>query len=888
MKSQKEIVPPKWATRILSWYCRPDLLEDLQGDLNEYFYRNIKSSGQRKARLNYVIDVFKFFRLYTLRKPRFLNLLIQYFMLGSYVKTSGRNIMRHKFFSFINIIGLAIGMSVAVLMLSVLLEMLSYDNFHEKGDRIYRVISKMEHLDKTIYNDDNYWACTSVKAFKGINENFTGIEEVAILRRGFNGNAQLGNTILSMNGLWANESFFHVFTFPLIKGDAATALKNPYSVVLTERTAKKIFGEEDAFGKTIQFKDADTTKHTEYIVTGIMKDIPKNSHFQFELLGSFSTAELQASGTNSDFMDWLNFYNNYTYVLLPKNTNIDVLQENLNKLSVAENAMQKQTMITLSLQPLHKIAISANMHNAIGMFMPDVILWVFGALGLVVILSACFNYTNLSIARSLKRSREIGMRKVIGATKKHVLMQFLVESVMISLLSLVFSFGLFLVIRPFFLSLAPEIAELVSLELSFKMVGWFILLAISVGIIAGLLPAIFFTRINPIMVLKAFPSIRVFRKLNLRKTMIVAQYTISLMFISATFIVLSQYKHFIVMDVGFTTENVLNIELQDNKPDALMKALAEMPEVTGISKSIIITGLGLTWSTEMKYADPNDSVITYFNSIDENYLPVHEQILLAGRNFSAKTGIAKGSEVIVNEQFLKRFNIAKRDPAQALGETIYDLGDGGKALQIIGVMKDFHYGTVDKKIEPFMFVYSNEKASYLNVKIASSDLPGTLAKIENIWNKIGYFHPVNAKYYDDQIKNAYNDYAAMFKVIGFLSFLAICISSLGLLGMVVFFSETRLKEISIRKVMGATELNLIYLLSKGFLRLILISAMIGLPLIYLLFDTVILAGWQYSAPITIADMLIGVAIMLAIALPLIGSQTLKVAKVNPASVLKAE
>jgi putative ABC transport system permease protein len=885
MKDHSNIKPPKWASRLLSWYCRPDLLEDLQGDLNEYFYRSIKSDSPRKARLNYVIDVFKFFRLYTIRKPKFLNLLIHYFMLNSYIKTSGRNIMRHKFFSFINIIGLAIGMSVAVLMISVLLEMLSYDKFHEKGDRIYRVVSQRSSLDPSMDYGDNYWACTSVKAAKEIKENFTGIEDVTILRRGFNGEAQLGNTTLTVDGLWANESFFHVFTFPLIKGDAATALKNPYSVVLTERTAKKIFGAEDAFGKTIQFNDADTTKHTAYTVTGIMKDIPKSSHLQFELLGSFSTAELQAGGTKNDFMDWLSFKQNYTYVLLPEQASTDALQENLNKLSTVENAMQKQTLITLHLQPLSEIAISADINNPIGLFIPNAILWVFGGLSLVVVLSACFNYTNLSVARSLKRSREIGMRKVIGATKNHVLMQFLVESVMISLLSLVFSFVVFWVIRPHFLSLAPELAKLVSLELSYNMIGWFILLAIGVGIIAGLLPALFFTRINPIMALKTVPSVRVFHKLNLRKTLIVAQYSISLMFISATFIVLSQYKHFTTMDVGFTTEDVVNIELQGNKPETLMKALTELPEVTGISKSLMIVGLQQNWSTTMKYSDPADSSETTYNTIDEHYLPLHEHTLLAGRNFSVKTGKAKGSEVIVSEQFLKRFNIAKRDPVEALGETVYD---GENALQIIGVIKDFHHGTADKKIEPFMFLYSNEEANYLNVKIASSNLPGTMTKIENIWGGFDAVHPVNAKLYDDQIKNAYNDYAAMIKVIGFLSFLAICISSLGLLGMVVFTTEARLKEISIRKVMGANEMTLVYLLSKGFLRLLLVSAMIGLPITYLFFDFVVLAEIQYATPITLADLLLGVAIILAISLPIIGSETLKVAKANPALVLKTE
>ena len=235
MKESKDVRPPKWATRFLAWYCRPELLEDLQGDLHEYFLRNVKNKGRKKARLIYTIDVFKFFRSYTLRKPGFLNLFIQWIMIGSYIKTSGRNIVRNKLFSSINIIGLAVSMSVGLLMISFVSDLLSYDRFHEKKDRIYRVISTRQYWEEPARE----FASTSVKVGKKIREAMTGVEDITLLRTGFEGDAAVGETVMPMGALWADQSFFNVFTFPLLQGDPATALKEPYSLVLTEKSAKK-------------------------------------------------------------------------------------------------------------------------------------------------------------------------------------------------------------------------------------------------------------------------------------------------------------------------------------------------------------------------------------------------------------------------------------------------------------------------------------------------------------------------------------------------------------------------------------------------------------------------------------------------------------------------
>jgi ABC-type antimicrobial peptide transport system permease subunit len=871
MSQSGKNAPPKWATRLLGWYCKPELLEDLQGDLNEYFDRNVKSKGVRWARWIYIIDVLKFFRLYIIRKPEFVNILIHWIMIGSYIKTSGRSIMRNKLFAGINIIGLAVSMSVGLILIAFISDLFSYDNFHEKKDRIYRVVSAKQTMN---------FASTSVKAGKLIQESMSGVEEVTVIRNFFGGAVTADKKVLPIGGLWADEKFFNVFTFPMLQGDPATALKEPYSVVLTERSALKLFGVTDALGKSVKF---DTIN---YVVTGVIKDIPKLSHLRFEALGSFATVELLKPDTDGGFMSWESIYMNYVYVLLPENSEPQTFQANLDRLSTSENRGVNNPDIKLSLQPLTEIVLGRTLINQHGPVMNALAVWILVGLAFVVILSACFNYTNLSIARSLRRSREVGIRKVIGAFKSHVLGQFITESVIISLIALSFSFLLFLILRPQFLYLHQFLENLSSLELTPGIIFCFIALAVAIGIVAGFLPALFFSRINAIQVLKDVSSVRVFRHVNMRKALVIVQYVFSLIFITTTIIGYKQYKAFLIYDLGFRTENIVNINLQGNKADLVKKELGELPEVSGISQSLIILSLGNIYGAQMKYKKMDDSASVWSNFVDEHYLPLHEYTLLAGKNFAPKHEDADETEAIVNEQTLKRFDIGERDPNKALGEEIVI---DGKKISIVGVVKDFHYETLEDNIEPMVFRYfTNKNYGYVNAKVITNDWPAALARIEKAWQKVDKVHVLDAKVYDHQIEQAYSPYFMMVKVIGFLAFLTVCISSMGLFGMVVYTTETRMKEISIRKVMGASEGKLIYLLSKGFLSLLMLAAGIALPATYVFFTKIVLANFAFHQPIGLGDIVTGLVAVMAIAFIMIGTQTMKVSRSNPAMVLKNE
>ncbi len=859
--------------RLLEWYCKPSLVEDLQGDLLEYFERNLQRRGATYARFIYILDVLKFFRSYTVQKPQILKRMNQFVMFGNYFKTSARSMARNKLFTTINVIGLAVSMSVGLLIIAFVSDLLSYDSFHVNKDRTYRLIAKDVHANGHTME----LATTPMKAAQRIREEMPEVESLTVFRRGFGGDAKIDDKTIPVGGFWADDSFFETFSFSLLKGNPQTALKELHSIVLTETAAHKLFGSTDVVGKTMQF---DTTT---YVVTGLMADIPKLSHLRFEALGSLSTITINKADGDGDLDAWDNIYMSHIYMVVREGSSLAAIHEKLEQISKSENAALTNREISLFLQPMDEIAVGHHYSNEAGPTMNIIALWILIGLGAVVIISACFNYTNLSIARALRRSKEVGIRKVIGASRGHVIAQFLTESILVSLLAVVFAFVLFLIIRDQFLSIHPFIDNLVSLNLAVETILCFVGFAIVTGLVAGFLPAVFFSKIRSLQVVKGASPILTARRGGLRKGLIVVQYVFSLIFITATLIGYVQYKGLLSFDLGFSTENILNIRLQGNKADLLKKEISQLPEVADISQSLMVTSLGSIYGTKLKYQ--GDSLDVWQNLIDESYLPIHGHRLLAGSNFVGKAGGSEETEVIVNEQLLRELGLGQGNPADVIGEVV--VADD-KRLTIIGVVKDFHYETLEDPIHATILRYSKYPGGYLNVKISPSDWPATRAALAEIWEEVDPVHPLDAKFYDQQIEEAYGQFAVMIKVIGFLAFLAVCIASMGLFGMVVFTTETRLKEISIRKVLGAGEGNLIYLLGRGFLILLAVSTAISLPVTYLFFDRVVLARFAYHVPIGMAELLGGVAGVLAIACLMIGTQTLKAARTNPAQILRNE
>jgi ABC-type antimicrobial peptide transport system permease subunit len=571
---------------------------------------------------------------------------------------------------------------------------------------------------------------------------------------------------------------------------------------------------------------------------------------------------------------------------MPEHSDTKELLHSMERLSVREDKTVPHTRIRLDLQAMDDIMAGPDFNNQIGSIVGQTPVRIFLALTFVVILSAGFNYTNLSMARAFRRTKEVGIRKTIGAMKSQVINQFIVESVVIALLALAFSFVLFLIVRPHFITMEQSLQELLVLELTPGVVLLFIAFAVAVGVMAGLLPALSFAKISAIQVFKNMGSGPGLRGIGLRKALMVFQYCISIIAITTTVVIYKQYQHFIHFDLGFNTANVLNISLHGNSGERVKKELFELPEVNEISQSSMVPSLGGYWATNMVNPNnPADSTSVYYNMIDENYLRLHGYAFLAGKNFNSKASDSIESEVIVNEHVLKRFNIAGGDANKAIGHVIKI---NRQNLSIIGVLKDFHYGKpMDNSSKEVVMRYAKDP-QYLNVKILSKDWPATYSKLESIWKELDPVHPFDAVFYNEQIEESFRGLKASAKIGGFLSVLVICVASIGLLGMVVFTTEIRLKEISIRKVMGATESSLLLLLSRNFLILLLISACIAIPAAYFFFEMVLLTPMVNHAPLGIVEMITGPALIMLIALLMIIGQTRKVARTNPSEVLKTE
>ncbi len=873
--------PPRWMDRIIEFYCRKDLLEDLQGDLHEYYFRNLEKSRKR-ANLIFLLDVFKFCRLYTIRKPKIIGQMTFFNLLGNYFKTSVRSIARNKLFSSINIVGLAVSMSVGLLMITYIGETLTFDEFHEKKDRIYRVTSTYH----SISNDDPFdLASTSVFIGEKLREQYTGFEKVLIMRRNFNADIAKGENIINVRGHYSTPEFFDVFSFDLKSGDPATALKEPNSIILTEKAAKKLFMDEDPVGQIV------TAGEKSYTVTGLMSEVPENSHIQFEALASFSTLEKEhRDDENSSFFTWRSIWMNYVYLLLDEGVTPEQIDQNLAEIASEENAKTDRYTINHKLESLLDIVPGRDLSNQIGPSINWENIYQLLGLTLIIILSACFNYTNLSIARALRRAKEVGIRKVVGASQTQVLMQFVFEAILIAVFSLVIAGGFYLLIKPEFISSVVD-EENIGMQFRWMHLFYFLLFAVAIGFVSGILPSLVLSKLKAISILTDVTKLRLFKGVNLRKVLIVFQFAISMALIIGATITYRQYNFSINYDLGFTSENILNMELFRNDSEILMTELAKLPEVKGMSRSGMIPSTGEIWGEDLKYKDPMDSVSIYFNRVDKNYTAVHELTFLAGGTFpyDMKEEDENPKFIIIDRALSDRFGFEK--PEDALGEILYlqRRVEDDVPLQVTGVIENYQYQNLAEDPEPTALIQGGKDDLYnINMVISSTDIIGLMSKMEKIWTDVEKLHPFTANFMDDQIQSSYVHYKVMFRIFTFLAILAIAISTMGLLGMAVFTTETRIKEVSIRKVLGATEQNLIMILSRSFMIMLFISAIIAIPFTYFFFTEYILGEFKKRIDIGLMELLPGVLLIFLIGFLTISWQTIKAAKTNPADMLRDE
>ncbi|WOK04710.1 FtsX-like permease family protein [Imperialibacter roseus] len=816
-------------------------------------------------------------------------------MFRNYLKVGLRNILKYKAFSFINVFGLAVAMSVCMLVILMLADQHRYDQFHSKKDRIYRILTDSEDFRQA-------YATSPFPLAEVLRTEYPAVEQSTHLMPGVGGDVEYGQKLLEMRGYFAEKQFFEVFDFDLQKGNKISALSAPNSIVLSSELAANLFGQEDALGKVVSFADrqlpfpldhgsggAAPVEWGNFTVTGVIADEPYRSHIHFDVLMSMATRQrLYTESKLENLTDnWEHYWQNYTYVVMDESGTEADLQAGLQSLGVRmyKNMEDEgKRNIIFKGQPMADIAMGLE-NNDTNYRLPAFGYYFLGLLSLVVLVCACLNYMNLSIARATTRAREIGVRKTNGAHRGNLVFQFLSESVLMSLLSLAFAWLiLILFLKPAFMNLW------LNQHFSFDFpTGWgiyliFVGFALAIGIVAGLYPAFVMASYQPVKVLKANATAGR-GKMGLRKVLGVSQFVVSLLFIVTSILIFRQFKHYINFEYGFATENIVNIELQGVDDELVRTALSSVPGVTSISACDIIPAGGTNNNFTLRKLGSEDEY-TQFGSLrtDEHFIETLDIKLIAGKPLPPH-GQGTDKHILVNEAAVRVMGF--EHPADMVGQ-LYET-EWGNTLEVAGVVKDFQFKILvnEDKISPLAMRSDLEQYGFLNVKLSSDDLMGTVEVLKAKWESVDPVHPFKYRFFDEQLAATHQAIFDIVSILGFIAFLSVLIACLGLLGMATYSVERRTKEVGIRKVMGAPELAIALLLSKELLLMLIISVGIAAPASYFLNNL-----WLQYLPNRVefgfGTVFIGSGILLLLGLLTIGSQTLRASRTNPVEALRME
>lgn len=870
--------PPRWIKRFFEWYCSPEIAEDLLGDMDELFYRNIQKNSVALAKWKYFLQSVNLLVSYAVRSRRrnYYKVPATYHsfaMYKSYSKIAFRSLAKQKVFAVINIVCLAVGMSVGLLALAAWVDVLKVDDFHPDRNLIYRVTTEVD--DK---NNKIEYASSHPFLGEKIKSEATGVQEVVSLNNTFISEIVLSPSVSIpiKQGYFVTPNFLQVFNFPLAAGDPSTAFSKPFGILLSQETAEKLYRDGQALGKVIEIKDFGT-----FEVTGVVANHPR-SHFYFDALTSFSTLQILEQQGNIDrtltsIEPITSFYN---YVLFDKDASHESIEKVLMRSSAqVEQASKEKIDVTYRLQSINDIALS-DLYNEIGLSWGYVSLIIFFFLSFLVLLPACFNYMNISVARALKRAKEIGLRKVSGGESRHIFFQMVVETIVISVISLAGALGIFYIVREQFLQMIVNGHRTFSLEVTPTTFLIFLLFAIFTGFLAGIFPASYFAKLNPIQTLRNSSASGKLSKVNIRKGLMVVQFSLSLVFILSVAIVIKQYRYALNFDHGFRKENILDVQLKGVSEKALKNELSKLADVESISMSSSIPGNWGASGEYVKLSNGVDSLQVFEMYVDENYISNLEIKLLAGSAFPE--GEAAGHYIVVNESFLEKAGLGTAH--EALGKSFEF---NGTSMTIAGVVKNFNFLPLQERIYPFAFRYDPSRFQFANVKVRSNDIQQTVAAIENSWNKLTD-QKFEAQFLEHELDDSLASYRSMVKIFGFLGLLAITISSLGLLAVVISSAESRVREMGIRKVFGASNANMVVAMGSGFFKLIAISVVIATPFTYFMFESFFLNMFFYRASIGLIEIGLGIGFLVALVIIIIGSQTFRVARINPVETLKYE
>lgn len=793
-------------------------------------------------------------------------------MLKNYFKTGLRNISKHKLFSLLNIIGLSIGMSVTLLILVVLENVTNFDDFQENKDHIYRVYTEETNPDGKIL-----WATTFPELTYQLELN-ESIDRITKINSGFNGTISYKAKKLSLSGYFADSSFFSLFSYKFISGNPKSALNDPFNIVLTEETANKIFGNKNPFGETLN------TEFGDFTISGIIEEPAGNSHLAFDMLGSYSTlTTLKNKGLiNAGEWDWEAKNPEYVYLLISNKNDLLSVKNQLNSIATQIEPRFENISLLFDLQSMDDIILGNQMAMSIGPTYDFLGSMIFLSLTLMILLPACFNYVNLSIARSLNRGKEIGIRKILGGNRKQIVFQFIIETFILSLIALIGSMLIVYLIKDEFITMLASGSRLKIIDISFTSYLLGVLLALVTALLAGIIPAIYFSKQKPLDSLTSKVKPGSFGALSLRKALVVVQFALSIGFLIGISAFIKQYSSVLNTEMGFNKKNILVTQLADVDFNIFKHEFQSQPGVQSISFASTIPGSWSGSKTVVQHLDSDDSLEVQEISADEHFLDEFDIKLLKGNGFNADMSGNKRF-VLVNQQFEKSFGQFNSDS----DSKNYFITEDGKTAEIIGVVENFNVTPLQKEAQPILIWFNPDKYRYAFVTLQSNNIYDTHDNLKNVWSGMSSMN-YEAKFLEHYLEEAYDSLEAAIKVLGVQGIFVMIISCLGLLGMVVFSTNNRIKEIGIRKVFGASENNLVWLLSKSFLSLLLISTIIGVPISYFLFDRMLSQMRYEYVGIGIFEIVTSVLVLFLVGGSVIFWQTKKVASINPVENLRSD
>ena len=818
-------------------------------------------------------------------------------MLRNYLKIALRNLAKNKVFSFINIFGLSVGLTCCILISLYIYHEISYDTYHKNANRIFRLGTVF--IDQGVGEPD---ANTSAPLGKLIQQEYPEVEASARLLNLFRddktllqvtGNDSKLKSFYETKGFLADSNFFQILTYHFKEGDAKTALLEPNSVVINEEIAQKLFGKESAINKIVWIRSS-TNGDTSFRVTGVFSNPPGPSHLDARFFMSFKGGRMNRFANDNPSLLNNNMF--YTYLLLKNSSDGNKLAAKFpgfvqRHLGNELKQMGKERKYFLT--PVPDIYLSGIAKNSIIAGGSKTTLFILGSIAILTLLIACINFMNLSTANSAKRAAEVGVRKVLGAQKQSLLRQFLGESLIMAgialILALIFSF----LLLPVFEQVSGK-TLIISFEQKIILGGSFFLLALITGLLAGSYPAFYLSSFRPIKVLKGKFS-NSLAAISLRKGLVVFQFIISIVLIIASIVIAKQMGYMQQKDLGFQKEQQVVIPLRTsmakNSVQAFKDEISNNTSISSIGTSMAYPGIfnPQDWLMYRQGQTMNNSKTVYINLVDNSFLQTLGVKVVAGRLFSKEFAADTLTSFVINEEAVKEFGFAS--PQDAVGKWLAADWDGEQnRFTIVGVVRNFHFKDLHESIEPFAFRFYNDADAGFNYLIAHSNgvnIKQSLSVLENTWKKLNPNEPFEYSFLDQDFQKNYESESKQASLINYFTIIAIIISCLGLFGLATFTAEQRRKEIGIRKVLGASVSGLVALLSKDFLRLVIIAVIIASPLAWYAMHKW-LQNFAYQTSITWQVFALTALMAVVIAFVTISFQAIKAAIVNPVRSIRTE